>query len=501
MKRKFLLLAATLLINAFGLSAVAAEAQPPEAFTFLPDQSYAEGDGGPFHFDFYQEARPQTKQPVIIWLPREGRAAKSAPVPAYQGRFPTPIASYLGYHYSIVSIDGVPPQGREARLRQLIDFLDKNAERYRIDTANIGVIQPTVKGYEARILRQSAPGRTPALPVPTPRDWDYLGLQEGFTTRLIVSYFAMHLHGGAFDAHFDPLALRDPDTAWVDPITQTAPGTRYHRYATPSRGPGSFGSYMLYLPKSYASSGKRYPVIYYLHGGNGNQREGRFLVKAMEAAMQRGEMPESIVVFVQALPIGWYVNANDKAPGVESGPVEEVLIRDLIPHIDASYRTIAGPVGRGLEGWSMGGFGAMRLAFKYPDTFGAASSLGGALIDWSDEKNVAYLTNTFGPADAAGRAASIAFFDAQKPSTWAIRNADAIAARSTLRVLVGEQDWLSNDHGRNITREFSLMLSSLGLEHEYRVLPGVGHMIPEAIGQGRLAYPAAFWKEAFRYSE
>lgn len=494
--KKTLLLLAALCLTAFGLNAVAAESRPPESFTFLPDQSYGDGNGSPQQFDFYQEANPVGRQPVILWMGRPARAGgKSAPVPAFDGRFPTPIASYLGYHYAVLSVDPV------SNLQPLIDFLAKNADRYRIDPANIGLIQPTAKGYEARILRQSAPGRTPALAIPTPHDKDYQGLQAGFTTRLIVSYFAMHLHGGQYESGFDPLALRTPDTAWVDPVTATAPGTSYHRYATPSRGPGSFASYLLYLPRSYASSGRRYPVIYYLHGGNGNQREARYLVKGMEAAMQRDEMPEAIVVFAQALPIGWYVNANEKAPGVRSGPVEDVLIRDLIPHIDASYRTIASPAGRGLEGWSMGGFGAMRLAFKYPDTFGAASSLGGALIDWSDEKNVGYLTNTFGPADGAGRAASIASFDAEKPSTWAIRNADAIATRSTLRVLVGEQDWLNEDHGRNITREFSLMLASLGIEHEYRVLPGVGHMIPEAIGEGRFAYPAAFWKEAFRPRE
>jgi len=48
-------------------------------------------------------------------------------------------------------------------------------------------------------------------------------------------------------------------------------------------------------------------------------------------------------------------------------PLETVIVSDLIPHVDAACRTIAAREGRGLDGFSMGGFGAAHLGFKYPD--------------------------------------------------------------------------------------------------------------------------------------
>ena len=81
----------------------------------------------------------------------------------------------------------------------------------------------------------------------------------------------------------------------------------------------------------------------------------------MHEAMQKGDMPQCIVVFVQGLPIGWYNNSVDGTM-----PVEDVVIKDLIPHIDATFRTIASREGRGIDGMSMGGYGSLHLGFKYP---------------------------------------------------------------------------------------------------------------------------------------
>ncbi len=156
----------------------------------------------------------------------------------------------------------------------------------------------------------------------------------------------------------------DPDTAWVSPNKAVPSFATYQLYPTPERGKGTFGSFMIYLPEEYKNATRRYPVIYYLHGGNGNQREGQWLMSEIDKAIKTQKMPPVIVVSVQALPIGWYCNANAGAKGVISGPVENVLIKNLVPYIDNHYRTIASSQGRGLEGWSMGGFGAIRLAFN-----------------------------------------------------------------------------------------------------------------------------------------
>ena len=61
-------------------------------------------------------------------------------------------------------------------------------------------------------------------------------------------------------------------------------------------------------------------------------------------------------------------------------PVESVIMKDLIPHVDATYRTVASREGRAVEGFSMGGFGAAHFGFKYPEVFGVVSIEAPALL-------------------------------------------------------------------------------------------------------------------------
>ena len=62
-----------------------------------------------------------------------------------------------------------------------------------------------------------------------------------------------------------------------------------------------------------------------------------------------------------------------------SVPLETVIVKDLIPHVDATYRTLASREFRAIEGFSMGGYGAAYIGFKYPDVFGVVSILAGAM--------------------------------------------------------------------------------------------------------------------------
>ena len=296
----------------------------------------------------------------------------------------------------------------------------------------------------------------------------------------------------------DRIQDADPDTAWISPNKSVPSFATYQLYPTPERGKDTFGSYMIYLPEEYKNTTRRYPVIYYLHGGNGNQREGQWLMKELDKAIKAQKMLPVIIVSVQALPIGWYCNANVGAKGVISGPVENVLIKNLIPYIDSHYRTIANPSGRGLEGWSMGGFGAIRLAFKYPELFGFSSSIAGALIEFQDEHNPQYLVNTFGPAIGPGSEKSIEYFNSVHPRFYASKNAELIKKNVKIRLIVGDQDWLYNNNGKLITSLFSDYLDSLGIKHEYSVLKDVGHMIPIEYANGTREYPVQFWGDAFK---
>jgi len=181
---------------------------------------------------------------------------------------------------------------------------------------------------------------------------------------------------------------------WVEPDQSEPAGTHYKLFATPSRGADTEGSYLIYLPPDYdTAANRRYPVLYWLHGGGGNQRGGAFLVEKIDAAIRAGKLPPFIVVLPQGLPDVRYHNSKDG-----TRPVEDEIIKDLIPHIDRTYRTIADRKARAIEGFSMGGFGSLRLGFKFPDLFGAVSALAPSITEMKDEPPC--IVEPFGPEQA-----------------------------------------------------------------------------------------------------
>jgi acetyl esterase/lipase len=267
------------------------------------------------------------------------------------------------------------------------------------------------------------------------------------------------------------------ENGWIDPDTQAPPGTHYRLFPTPSRGPDTQASYLIYLPPDYeASGGRRYPVLYWLHGGGGSQREGAWMVERIDRSVRDGRIPPILVLLVQGLPHVRYINTKDG-----TRPVEDVIIKDLLPHVDSSYRTIPGAGGRAIEGMSMGGYGALRLGFKYPDLFGAVSALAPSIREMKDEPPV--VTEPFGGDQA--------FFDAVGPWTIAREHADAIRSRTKVRLLVGDQDPLLP-----FTRQYSGLLTSLGIEHQFTVAPGADHTYRAIVE--RLPLDALdFWKSVF----
>ena len=131
------------------------------------------------------------------------------------------------------------------------------------------------------------------------------------------------------------------------------------------------------LPPGYeASSPKRYPTLYYLHGLFENERSWseRGGEQIWEDLTSAGQLQKFLVV----LPDGgktFYVNSFD---GRER--YEDFFIQELVPFIDKKYRTIPEVSARGISGTSMGGYGALHLAMDHPDVFGSASAQSAALL-------------------------------------------------------------------------------------------------------------------------
>jgi S-formylglutathione hydrolase FrmB len=132
-------------------------------------------------------------------------------------------------------------------------------------------------------------------------------------------------------------------------------------------------AYNIYLPTSYETSRLAYPVLYLLHGANQNEQEwvteGQ-IGRIADAMIADGEIQPCLIVMPFARG-SWYVDRGE--------PVETALIQDLLPRISARFRTIAQRDGRAIAGESMGGYGALRFAMKYPDQFAAAALLSPAV--------------------------------------------------------------------------------------------------------------------------
>ncbi len=128
---------------------------------------------------------------------------------------------------------------------------------------------------------------------------------------------------------------------------------------------------IVFLPPSYAKEKKRrYPVVYGLHGysiGAEQWSNEIHVPQTIEGAFARGAQ-EMIVVLPDSKTVH---NGSMYSSSVTTGDFEQFIVRDVVPYIDAHYRTLATRTSRGLVGHSMGGYGASRIGMRHPDVFGA----------------------------------------------------------------------------------------------------------------------------------
>ncbi len=181
---------------------------------------------------------------------------------------------------------------------------------------------------------------------------------------------------------FAPGGTLDTVTFWSQAL-----GTRKHA--------------IVWLPPSYATeASRRYPVAYYLHGLWGSEgdwtREGG-LKETLDSLTAAG-LPQMIVVMPDG-DDGWYTTwnrlldisvcrrefkprAGDPSASTYCVPwshYDDYIAHDLVAYVDSKFRTYADRAHRGIAGLSMGGYGAISLALRYPELYSAAASHSGVL--------------------------------------------------------------------------------------------------------------------------
>jgi enterochelin esterase-like enzyme len=226
-------------------------------------------------------------------------------------------------------------------------------------------------------------------------------------------------------------------------------------------------SYHIYTPEVYDTENeRRFPVLYWLHGSGGGLQGIAPVSAWFDAAIRAGKISPMIVVFPNGLASSMWCDSKDGAV-----PMETIVIKELLPHIDVTFRTIAVRDGRIVEGFSMGGYGAARLGFKYPHLFGAVSILAGGPLDLdfagprangNPAERERILNGTFG--------GDLDYYRSQNPIAVARQQANAVHGKVRVRMAVG-----SRDNTGPLNRAYSELLTKLNITHEFTTVPGVGH--------------------------
>jgi S-formylglutathione hydrolase FrmB len=228
-------------------------------------------------------------------------------------------------------------------------------------------------------------------------------------------------------------------------------------------------------------------VIYNLHGAGGNELHGFTAARALHEGIVSGRWAPMIFVLPNGGSHSFY---KDSADG--KLPAETLIIRELIPHIDVTYRTLATRAGRAIEGFSMGGRGATRLALKYPELFCSLHNQAGNVLHIAElfdpAKSDQYPNNFLGP-DRARYVENDSFLLLKK-------NAAAIKAGLRIAITCGTLD----DGHLPTIREFHSALVAAGVDHTYFEVKGLAHEHDKLVNRYRPTW-FDYHAESFRLAK
>jgi endo-1,4-beta-xylanase len=246
------------------------------------------------------------------------------------------------------------------------------------------------------------------------------------------------------------------DEMWVtSPVPVLPTNVTHHTFRSVSMNREV--GYCLYLPPGYGKdTQRRYPVIYHLHGAGGNETRSVYSASVLHEGILMGKLPEIVMVFPNGGRSTMYQDSGDRRFMAET-----MMIKELIPHIDATYRTIADRKARCIEGFSMGGRGSTHLAMRYPELLGSLFNQSGNVYHVSD---VSKAPNTYLGSDPER-------LKANDPYRNLTKNLAYIQANLRIQVACGTAD---PDHLTTV-REYHEALTKAGVMHSYFEVEGLDH--------------------------
>lgn len=241
--------------------------------------------------------------------------------------------------------------------------------------------------------------------------------------------------------------------------------------------------YCAALPPSYdRDQAKRFPVVYYLHGLGESEQTLVGALGALLGDLQRNWKIKEFLVITPEAGTTFYINSHD-------GRVryEDFLVREFIPAMERRFRAAGTRATRAIAGTSMGGYGALRTAFKYPQMFAAVEAEMPALYEKFPQRLLPFFEMSRrggGAGSPFGQPFDEAFWERNTPFTLARANA---ARLHNLKIYFdcGAEDDYGFDAG---TRRLDQLLTSLKIKHEAHIYPGrhgpdfIADHFPAALG-------------------
>ena len=241
------------------------------------------------------------------------------------------------------------------------------------------------------------------------------------------------------------------------------------------------------LPDGY-DSGKRYPVLYLLHGGAQNFM--KFDKEDDIRGLTAGR--DLIVVMPDGGIAGWYCNPVTANLGPRNW--ETFHIEELIPWVDATFSTFPEQAGRAVSGFSMGGFGALKYTAKYSSYFASVSCHSGpANLRGNYGQAVVQWANSSSSADLAGGCV----YGSDETRIKADNPVDCVEKYKNKRIFLFSGTDSKNSHESCIVhthREFRETLHKHGIKHEHCEDSGGHHIRKERLRQDLDGIVGHLWR-------
>ena len=231
-------------------------------------------------------------------------------------------------------------------------------------------------------------------------------------------------------------------------------------------------SYTVYLPSNYEDSDRLYPIVFMLHGTGGNERillERQHLNLIADGLIASGKISPMILVMPDGAKTR-YLNNHDN-----SVRYQDFFFSEFVPQIESKYRVESNKASRAILGVSMGGFGSLVYALRFPQMFAASVSIGASICE---DQRVLSMSQEYwnksarGPVyglDLAGQDRFTDHYRANDPCLM-VQNADPeIVSSAGIYLDCGDDDFRNDGNAALHT-----LMRRLSISHEYRVKDG-GH--------------------------